>query len=392
MKKIAILTESFVGWNGGVDFIKQIILALDSVSKEKKIKLYIFFIFNNKYKKYKGIKRLFLKIYEKFLSDLVLKDLYPGFEDFSSLRFVQYSGGLNLKRALDKFNIETILPHMNPEYYDFKINSIGYLYDCQHKYFPEFFSKEDIVSRNSFFTSMVNKNKRIIVNANSVKDDLIEFYKANPDNIFVLPFTPKLNQKYLENNHSIISKYNLPKRYFISSNQFWLHKDHPTLYKAFAEFIKKEEYKDFELICTGLMEDSRRPNYINDLNNLLKDLGIQNKVRCLGLIPKLEQIEIMKSAVAVIQTTLFEGGPGGGSVWDAASLGIPAIISNIKTNLEITNTLNEIIFFESKDYQDLSDKMEKLMLTSLIRPSHYQLKEQSTLNTKILGEALYKLF
>lgn len=50
----------------------------------------------------------------------------------------------------------------------------------------------------------------------------------------------------------------------------------------------------------------------------------------LTLILKLEQIEIMKDALGIIQTSLFEGGPGGGCVLDAISLETPSIVSNIQ--------------------------------------------------------------
>lgn len=45
---------------------------------------------------------------------------------------------------------------------------------------------------------------------------------------------------------------------------------------------------------------------------LAKKLGIESKIKILGHIPKLEQIELIKNCIAVIQPTLFEGGPGGG--------------------------------------------------------------------------------
>ena len=40
-------------------------------------------------------------------------------------------------------------------------------------------------------------------------------------------------------------------------------------------------------------------------------LGLEQRVRVLGLVPKRDQIEIMKKACAVLQPTRFEGGPGG---------------------------------------------------------------------------------
>lgn len=60
-------------------------------------------------------------------------------------------------------------------------------------------------------------------------------------------------------------------------------------------------------------------------------------------IAKLDQIALLKKSIAVIQPTLFEGGPGGGASYDAISLGKPLIVSDIKVNQEIEQS--ERVFF-----------------------------------------------
>jgi glycosyltransferase involved in cell wall biosynthesis len=88
---------------------------------------------------------------------------------------------------------------------------------------------------------------------------------------------------------------------------------------------------------------------------LLNSLGIADKVKILGHIPKLDQIALLKKSLAVIQTTLFEGGPGGGSVYDSISLGVPAIVSNIPINLEID--CGDVVYFKVGNDTDLGDAM-----------------------------------
>ena len=63
--------------------------------------------------------------------------------------------------------------------------------------------------------------------------------------------------------------------------------------------------------------------------------GIKDRVQILGLIPKRDQIELLKHSCALIQPTLFEGGPGGGAVYEAFSLRVPAIVSDIPINREL---------------------------------------------------------
>ena len=58
----------------------------------------------------------------------------------------------------------------------------------------------------------------------------------------------------------------------------------------------------------------------------------------LGFIPKPDQIRLMREAVAVVQPTLFEGGPGGGSIYNAIALGRPVIVSDLPVNREIESS------------------------------------------------------
>lgn len=387
MKNIAILTDGFLNWGGGVDFIKQIVLALNAVTEQDKFKIYVL-ISKNKtnYKDYKGFKRLYNKLKSKLpFKYKIIKD-HSIFSEFEKATIIEYPTN-QLFQTLKLLNIDTVFPHFEPSYFDLEIQSIGYLYDCQHKYYPEFFSQDDLNNRDHFFKNMLKKNGDIIVNAKSVKSDLIKFFNAKPENIHVLPFTPKIKSEYLSNNKNIIKKYDLPDKYFVISNQFWVHKDHKTAFEAFENFSKT--HADIHLICTGLMEDTRKPDYIENLELLLSSLECKDKIHCLGLIPKNEQIEILKGALAVIQPTLFEGGPGGGSVWDAIALGIPAIISDITTNLEIQE--ENVFLFNAKNPSDLASKMNEFLLKELVFPSKEELINKSYENIIKLGNFILNL-
>jgi len=388
MKNIAISTEKFIDWNGGLDFIKRVISVLAEAAKKQEVKIFIFVQSEKKYKRHKGLKRAYYKFMSKFLDKITLEKTCAGFEEFSGLIFVKYLPK-QLPKALKKFKIDIMLPHITPDYFKLETKTIGYLHDCQHKYYPEFFSKEEIEVRNTFFENMINSDGKIIVNANSVKNDLIKFFNATPENLSVLPFLPTLKPEYLNDSTQSIKKYNLSERYFLLSNQFWAHKDHATAFKAFAKLVKSPQYNDLELICTGLMEDYRNPQHIEDLKTLIENLGCTEKIRILGLVPKSEQIEIMKSSLALIQPTLFEGGRGGGSVWDAISLGVSSVVSDIEPNLEIKE--ENMLFFKTKDENDLALKMEEIINSPKQKVTREQLIEKSQKNAKKLNDFLLDL-
>lgn len=372
--RVGILTQNFTGLSGANDFLKHIIFSLQRVAKKQQLELFIMIDVIN-YRNFKGIKRFFVKQRE-------IRQAKSIFKEFKNIKFIYFS---SLASAFLKNNLDVVLPYMGTKLLDIK--TIAYLYDCQHCYLPEFFSDDEIKARDAYFQNVVDCQQKIIVNAETVKDDLIKFFKASPEKICVLPYTPKIDLCYYKDYSRQIKKYHLPKRYFMMSNQFWIHKDHPTAFRAFAEYLKTDA--DMEFIFTGAMEDGRRPEYIKELKDLLKELNIEDKVRFLGLIPKEEQLQIMKGATAVIQTTLFEGGPGGGSVYDAAALGVPVVVSDIKTNLGVV--YDRILYFRAGDAQDLCAQMRSIVAKAYMPIPVCDLIAKSQTNMETLGNYLANL-
>ena len=386
---IGIDTSDFVSLIGAFDFINNLILAISQKAEESNDKIFVLLKKDSKeYKNFKGIKRIIKKL-ECVISNnfpkYKISDSHGDFGSYNCVEFVEYNSNLNIVARQLKLSCIFLVTNFSQTLPSIPI--IGYLYDCQHKYYPQFFSKCEIIDRDKHFFEMVKHP--CVVNSIDTKKDLIKFYKANEKFVYSLPFTPKLKKDYLIEKKDIISKYNLPKRYFLSSNQFWIHKDHPTLFKAFKNITQQQEFKDVELICTGTMEEYRKADYLTSLKDLIKNLNIEKQVRFLGRIPKNEQIEIMKNCEAVVQTTLFEGGPGGGSVWDACALGIRSIVSDIPVNLEIKNDL--VTFFEKQNVNDLTKKMIMILNSTKIKYSHQELIDNSNKNIKILGERLYEI-
>jgi glycosyltransferase involved in cell wall biosynthesis len=182
-----------------------------------------------------------------------------------------------------------------------------------------------------------------------------------------LPFSPLPHPEWFNIDvDSVQERYSLRQPYFLISNQFWVHKDHATAFVALSLI----ENRDIQLVCTGDTSDFRDPEHFPQIQKLIADLGLSKRVRILGHIPKSDQIGILRGAVAVVQPTLFEGGPGGGSVYDAVAMGAPAIVSDIPVNLEIQE--EGVVFFPAGSAQKLAAAMTA-RLRSLRTPASREL-------------------
>lgn len=373
VKRIGILCDGFSNWGGGIDFLHSIISSLATVddslkffllipSRGMKVNIYSFLL--GVYKRIYIFFQWLLPSPPQRMDLAFIKSFAHSYPGCLSIHEIS-SGSSSIAAASIALKLDVLLPSIKPLPSDFPVPWVGYICDLQHKHYPEFFSITELVRRNNRFKKMLRNAATVIVNARMVSKDISQFFPGSDAEIVALPFSaaPKDEWFHLPSRESVYFNKS-PVRYFVICNQFWMHKDHATAFTAFARIANK--FPDLELICTGSTVDYRNPKYFTNLCRQLKELGIQNRVRILGMIPKHDQIALLRGAIALIQPTLFEGGPGGGAVFDAVSLGVPCIVSDIEVNLEINDA--GVRFFRSKDSADLALAMTETLMSGALPP------------------------
>jgi glycosyltransferase involved in cell wall biosynthesis len=238
---------------------------------------------------------------------------------------------------------------------------IGYLYDFQHRLLPHLFTERECRKRDEAFARMIDVAPAVIVNSRDTAAEACRFYPDAASRIHALPFNASPRPEWLVDDPDVPHDDRMSGPYFVVSNQFWVHKDHATAFRAFAQVAATRS--DVRLVCTGQTSDYRRPEYFGSLLQLLDSLGVRDRVTITGLLPKAEQIRLVKAAVAVIQPTLCEGGPGGGAVYDAVSLGVRSIVSDIPINKELADE-HTVAFFPAGDPGALAAAMATTLATA----------------------------
>lgn len=126
--------------------------------------------------------------------------------------------------------------------------------------------------------------------------------------------------------------------------------------EVIKEFADKIDYWVSE-------HDNRNDSFFESLQSQIKESAIENYTLFLGLIPRNEQLKLMKNAMAVIQPSLFEG-------WstvleDAKAMNQFIVLSDIYVHKE--QIRENCMFSNPEDSEDLVKCMKNVIQNNIIR-------------------------
>jgi len=253
---------------------------------------------------------------------------------------------------VDRERFDFAFPHL-----DVRPNSrrsAHWIPDFQHKHLPHFFPESDIHKRDWMDSMAAYKAARVVFSSHAAKTDFQTFYPDATTRTEVLQFKTSPHSLWFEGDPNAVQRqYNLPERFFLISNQFFQHKNHLLVFRALSLLKGAGVYPT--VVCTGLVDDYRSPGFAQQIRSAIEDQDLTGQVHLLGLIPRLDQIQLMRQSLAVIQPSLFEG-------WstvmeDARCLGRPIIASDLPVNIE--QSPPDCVYFPRESPEALAARMQE---------------------------------
>jgi len=274
---------------------------------------------------------------EKFLEELdypylekVPWKFYPVHYGFAYSAFRRKN--LFVHDLVTKYNLDAVYPmHNFPVKSKLDAKLVAWIADLQHKYYPEFFTQRKRYERDLRMKFILRNSKDLVVSSNAAKDDLFRFFKIPETvNLHVYHFVSIINGLPDLSFDELQFKYNVPDKFFMISNQFHKHKNHRAAFKALAEL--KKGGKNIHFTVTGKFPKDPNSEYMQELHNIIKEHDLKENISFLGLIPRGDQLLLMKYAQAILQPSLFEGWST--VIEDARSLQVPVIASKLPVIIE----------------------------------------------------------
>jgi len=210
------------------------------------------------------------------------------------------------------------------------IPSVVTVHDLQHRINPQFkeVSAGGRWENREYTYSNISKTAfKILVDSQVGKEDLINFYKTDPDKVVILPY---LAPSYISKNirideaKAVCKNLGLPEKFIFYPANFWPHKNHLGLVRAIYDLKKKG--KMVNLVLTGSKEADF--SSFNEVSNYVKIHGLAKQVLFLGYVDNNQISAIYKASSFLIMPTFF--GPTNIPILEAWVMGTPVITSDIR--------------------------------------------------------------
>ena len=241
-----------------------------------------------------------------------------------------------------------------------KIRHIFFLADIGHIFHPEFFTKDECRRRNVLFRHGLQAAGTVVVETNQLKEDIIKHYGVNAGKIRVLHQTLSKSLESLSapgmDDEQIRFRKELPAKYIFYPAQLWSHKNHSNLLRAVG--MVKREVPDLQLILCGARKAGD-----DTVFGLIKDLGLEDSVRCLGYVPDRLMPVLYRNARALVLPTYL--GPTNIPTLEAFFYGCPAIISDLPGVREQTG--DAALFFDPDSPEEIAERISLVLRDESIR-------------------------
>ncbi|KPV54539.1 hypothetical protein SE17_03160 [Kouleothrix aurantiaca] len=200
------------------------------------------------------------------------------------------------------------------------------LVDIQEVFFPEFFTPDDLYTRDVHFASSTHMSDRVITISEFSKKTLVQHHHLPPSKVTVAHLSA---DECFYQAESVASPPNaeLPQQFIVMPANMWKHKNHDRLLQALV-LLRKERDIRVDVVFTGFEQNNGYP-----LAEHAHNYGIADQIHILGYVTREEIAYLYLHARALVFPSLFEG--FGIPLVEAMAAGCPVVASNTTSIPEV---------------------------------------------------------
>jgi glycosyltransferase involved in cell wall biosynthesis len=352
VKKIALMAVGDDAWQGGIQYIINIINALNALKIDPVIEVHLFRHSKQRFSGLDHFKNVQVEVFD-------INETLPGWSIQNRVKWLaQRKFFKRINPRIENFMLSGQYDYVFPATLSDcggKLNAGAWIADFQYRYFPDGANKSISEHADRVISAIAQNTPKIILSSKWCESDCVRFFPSSEGKTNVMPFAVFIDRKNLEftDFESIRRTYDIPQDFILVSNLFAPTKNHETLFRALG--ILKQQGQRVNLVCTGNIHDYAKPEYANEVLQMLTKYKVRDLVHIVGLIPRADQISLFRMAQALVQPSLSEGWST--FVEEAKVLGKPLVLSDIELHKE--QYPGNPYFFSSMDAENLAEVIKR---------------------------------
>lgn len=234
---------------------------------------------------------------------------------------------------------------------------ISQLVDTLHRELPGALPPAEIPRREHEFRQVLDQADAIHCISEYVRTQLLRYYAADPDRLFVIPNSVPENLVELAETGTVAAPTTDP--YFFYPANDWPHKNHTGLLRAFREYRDLAGSPGWHLVLAGYFH---RPDLIE---GQIRALRLGAACHIAGFVDPHTFAGIFGQSGALIFPSLHEG--FGVPVIEAMALGVPIACSHTASLPEVAG--DAALFFDPTDPAEIARAMFRMSSDEALRLS-----------------------
>ncbi len=267
-----------------------------------------------------------------------------------------------LRELFDRHQIDVVFE--SAQFFGWRLGLpvVAWIPDFQHRHLRHMFTHRGYWKRELGFRAEIAAGRTIMLSSEDAQRDCERFYPRSAGRTRAVRFAVTLAEPpTLDDARVVADRYGLPENFLFMPNQLSKHKNHLLVLDALA--LLRARGCRVVVACSGKQLDERHPDHFPAVQRKQEALALQDEFRLLGLIPYPDLVALMRSCMALLNPSLFEGWST--PVEEARSLGVPLLLSDLEVHREQAG--NAAIYFERHNVASLADAMAGVRPLSIMQ-------------------------
>ena len=348
-RRIGLLFSYSEAWIAGTYYVLNIIQALKKIPSKQQP---IIYIISNDLENFNLVKKETKYPYLRFVSMPIVSPKYTVLEKLINSIALK----VKISKVISKKPLRAPIDFLYPFEEDIAVKNlqkVNWVPDFQEIHLPHLFTSEILEHRKTKQETIICKGDWVVFSSKDSQKDFNFLYPEAKPKQFVLPFAVTLPDFKKQPIALLLQKYNLKERYFFIPNQFWAHKNHMLVLETVL-FLKLKGI-NVSVAFSGKENDHRNKDYFGSLKQFVFENKLEDHIHFLGFLPREDQLQLMKNAIAIVQPSKFEGWST--VVEDAKALGVFILVSSLAVHKEQIN--ENAAFFNPNNVEELAVLLEK---------------------------------